>query len=85
MLYNVQRLGDLEGKLNNFLMPALTRDLEIKTSNSAQQKTYFNAYRYVLDNVRLPKHLADYFYTSRYVKHFFEPEHIEQLYEKYTE
>ena len=85
LLYDVRKLGELESKVNSFLKPALLGDIGITTSNSAQQKGYFEAYRYVLDNVRLPKRLADYFYGSRYVKHFFEPEHIERLYEKHAE
>lgn len=59
-------------------IPALLgRSVAMKRANRAESKQYSNAYRQVKRQLTLPKHTLDEYYTTKYVRHFYDSGEID--------
>ena len=67
------RVEDLNRNLENALVEFLNLKgpLQIVKSNIGSDKKYAEAYRYVLDNIAIPKSVCMKIYSTKYAEHFY--------------
>ena len=82
----ILRLEDLANSFNSAISEFLNPDKPIQMSqaNVGKDKRYSGEYRYVLENITIPKSVCTKIYSSRYAKHFYSESMRNELIQKWS-
>jgi len=82
----ILRLEDLHSSFNNALSQFLDLEAPVRmvTSNVGRDKSYSEAYRYVLKNIAVPESVCAKIYSSKYTKHFYDENSINEFIHKWS-
>lgn len=62
-----------------------TDTMIVHNANTVDTRPYGELYRTFLDQVKFPEHYLDMMYKSKFTQHFFLPEEIDEMYERWIE
>jgi len=80
------RYEDLKDNFDSTIPAFLNLDKPIRViySNDATRKWYADSYRYVLNNIKIPKKVCERIYSTRYVKYFYSEEMISKFINRWS-
>jgi len=82
----VLRLEDLDRSFQSAIMKFLRVDspIPILKSNVGGEKKFSEQYRYVLENIRIPRSVCSMIYSTKYARHFYSEDMRNEFIRKWT-
>ena len=81
LVYQLEKMNSLSGVIKEFIG---AKKFQLVPANRAEDKWYNKYYKVTKKNIQLPRSYVDYYYNSKFMKHFYTEEDIQKFYQKWS-